>query len=202
MNLIILHISTLVESYDTYIKNKKSTWNLIDKPTFALKKMNIYDDLKNLKQVNKELYDVFTWYLKTMRAEAVNEDSEYKVVTLLNMYGSLLTEYKDKMNKGERPTIQLGVWFNLIKNSKDFLGGLSTYYTYYTSFYMDVYLLYHLLHNNPNKNNVIYAGEIHIINCQKFLNKYGYERKFIIRSPNGKSDQCVPINDTTLPLFS
>jgi hypothetical protein len=137
-----------------------------------------------------------------VRREAFDENSDMKAQALLRMYGGALSEYKRKLDIGEKPQVILEIWFKNLKNSSNFLAGLPAYYIHYTSFYMDAYLLYHLLHNNPNKNNVIYAGEAHIEHCQKFLEYYGYELKFRITSPNGEYDQCIPINDKTLPLFS
>ena len=84
-----------------------------------------------------------------------------------------------------------------------------------TGAYMDIYIISHFLLSDI-KNNVVYAGDTHVKYYIEILTKLGFELIFSYKSiptvhknimfPEQENiqhnDQCVPIGNTKLPLFS
>jgi hypothetical protein len=63
--------------------------------------------------------------------------------------------------------------------------------------YMDVYLLASFLLSNIN-NNVVYAGDFHVKVYVDILKNLGFTKEFSYENNN----QCTPLGNTKLPLFS
>ena len=97
--------------------------------------------------------------------------------------------------------------YNLIMKFKYMFGGLdvavsediSFYYVIDNNYYYVRNLKDFLEYNIDNNNcNIIYAGEFHIENYVNILTHAGFTQKYAVAHLN----QCLPIGDITLPLFS
>lgn len=198
---INLYISKMMSGFQTYVDNIENTSKFISNATFGITKMELYNNIINLEKENNELYILLLTFLKQMRENTINEEKNNNTDYLLNIWGDLLVKYLRKTSKNQRPSINLNIWKEKLQKSKNYIKGLMSYYALLSGFYMDVYLLYYLLHNNPNDNNVVYAGEVHCTHYKQVLEKYGYKLEFETISPPDLA-QCVSTNNIKLPLFS
>jgi hypothetical protein len=208
--LLNSYINQIVNSLEIYYKYQEETNNFINVPNWTFNKMGIVDDFKNFSNSSTENANKADFLLNGFFNKLRNLEYDQKFIDnfdeIMNTLGPLFF-FRNKRGeiKPRKPSEEIAVRFMFLMKPKQ-NGSLDVHNKYdqmslkiihIGGLYMDIYLLLNFLKNN-NTNNVIYAGEWHIINYTRFFNAIGFETKY------AKADigQCVPIGDNKLPLFS
>jgi len=164
------------------------------------------------------------WQLSNYGNEITEMFPEDEFDNIMNLVENIFNMiYKENKNKGETPenfvnrlkqkwedTNDLDTVNNNIKipqeanrlifqndEKKKELSKMNAKIAYTAGAYMDIYLLAKFLLSDIN-NNVVYAGDHHIRVYVRVLTNLGFIEEFSYKNNN----QCTPLGDTKLPLFS
>ena len=132
----------------------------------------------------------------------IYEQNKNKGETLENFVNRLKQQWEvtndlDTVNNNIEIPQQANILIFQNDEKKKELRTMNAKIAYTAGAYMDIYLLASFLLSNIN-NNVVYAGDHHIRVYVRVLTNLGFTKEFSYENNN----QCTPLGDTKLPLFS
>jgi len=209
--VLISYINNIIDALKIYYEHQEETNNISYDTAWTFKKMGIIEEFKTFSKSNPEnsrnaqlLVDNF---FHANRADYFNEKGELLIQDdmneVLNLLGPLFFtrnkrgELKTKKESAQNMIIFWRFMKSKIQKNNNIFEKIHTTLAQLSGLYMDFYLLFNFLRNN-NTNNVIYAGEWHILNYVTFFKGIGFSEIYSTADIN----QCVSIGDNPLPLFT